>query len=190
MKDYVVIAGVNGAGKTTLYNTNQIYAAMPRVNLDEIVRTFGSWKNPKDVIKAGLISARRVRDYLRDGVSFNQETTLCGKGIIKNIRLSKEKGYYVTLYYVGLDSPALAKERVRKRVEQGGHGIPDKDIERRYSESLLNLKLVLPLCDRALIYDNSEEFINLAEFRDGVCQWFYKKLPRWMEDAGLIHPSN
>lgn len=53
MKRYILIAGVNGAGKSTLYYTMDSLKNMPRVNTDEIVRTFGVGKNPSDVIKAG-----------------------------------------------------------------------------------------------------------------------------------------
>ena len=34
--------------------------------------------------------------------------------------------------YRGVNNPEIAKERVRISVSKGGHGIPDKDIERRY----------------------------------------------------------
>ena len=84
MKRYILIAGVNGAGKSTLYYTMDSLKNMPRVNTDEIVRTFGDWKNPSDVIKAGKTAVRRVEEYFAKGVSFNQETTLCGNCEGKN----------------------------------------------------------------------------------------------------------
>ena len=46
MKKYILIAGVNGAGKSTLYQTLDSLKGMKRVNTDEIVRSFGNWKNP------------------------------------------------------------------------------------------------------------------------------------------------
>lgn len=49
MKKYILIAGVNGAGKSTLYQTIDSMQQMERVNTDEIVRTFGDWKNLSDV---------------------------------------------------------------------------------------------------------------------------------------------
>lgn len=52
MKRYILFAGVNGAGKTTLYQTNDDYIDMPRINMDEIVRGFGSWRVAADVSKA------------------------------------------------------------------------------------------------------------------------------------------
>lgn len=44
MKRYILFAGCNGVGKSTLYQTNDLFRNMPRVNMDEIVREFGSWK--------------------------------------------------------------------------------------------------------------------------------------------------
>lgn len=46
----------------------------------------------------------------------------------------------------------------------GGHGIPIKDIEKRYEESFCNLKTVLNLCDLAVFYDNTENFRRLQYF--------------------------
>ncbi|WP_312433265.1 MULTISPECIES: hypothetical protein [Lacrimispora] len=51
MKRYVIFAGVNGAGKSTLYQTFPRYHQMPRINTDEILRTFGDWKIISDVMK-------------------------------------------------------------------------------------------------------------------------------------------
>ena len=63
MKKYVLIAGVNGAGKSTLYQTMDSLKDMKRINTDEIVRTFGSWKKPADVMEAGKIAVNRVKEY-------------------------------------------------------------------------------------------------------------------------------
>ncbi len=183
MKQYILFAGVNGAGKTTLYYTNQMYKELMRINVDETIRSFGSWKNPSDVIKAGLMCVRSIHDCFRDGISFNQETTLCGKSIIRNIRKAKNLGYRIELYYVGVASPDLAKERVHERVKQGGHGIPDEDIERRYYESLRNLSLVIPLCDKVTVFDNSDGFIKLAEIENGKYKWSSEKKPKWYDEV-------
>lgn len=110
MLKYVVIGGVNGAGKSTLYISEPNMWKLPRINTDEIVREFGDWQNVSDVMKAGKIAE----------ISFNQETTLCGKSIIRNIQRAKELGYTIELHYVGVDSVDIAKERVKKRVSKGG----------------------------------------------------------------------
>ena len=61
---------------------------------------------------------------------------MCGKSIINNIRKAKKLGYQIEMHYIGLDSVDIAKERVKQRVEHGGHGIDEKDIEKRYEEHL------------------------------------------------------
>jgi len=120
VKKYVVIAGVNGAGKSTLYQTDDNLKGLSRVNVDEIVREIGDWKNTSDVFLAGKIAIKRIAEYFEKGISFNQETTLCGKCIIRNIMKAKSLGYFVELHYVGVDSVEIAKERVKHRVSQGG----------------------------------------------------------------------
>ena len=89
MKRYVLIAGVNGAGKSTLYQTLESLKNMPRINTDEIVRSFGNWQNKSDVFAAGKIAVRTMSAYFEQGVTFNHETTLCGASIIKNIKIAK-----------------------------------------------------------------------------------------------------
>ena len=181
MKRYVIFAGANGAGKTTLYQTNDMLKSMPRVNVDEIVREFGSWNVPGDVLRAGRKAVTLIKDYFNNGISFNQETTLCGKSILKNISKAKELQYRVELYFVGLDTPELAKERVLQRVKAGGHGIPEKDIERRYYQSLENLARVIPVCDHVELFDNTETFRQIATFEYGECVDKDEKLPSWCQ---------
>ena len=57
----------------------------------------------------------------------------------------------------GKDCPPYpAIERVKARVEQGGHDIPAHVIQRRYGKSLRNLmNEYMNLTDKTLIYDNS-----------------------------------
>lgn len=182
MKKYIIFAGVNGAGKSTLFQTNPQLFDMPRINMDEIVREFGNWRDVQDVLTAGKIAVKRLKNFMAEGVSFNQETTLCGKSIFRNIQSAKSAGYFIELYYVGVDSAEIAKERVRLRVLAGGHGIPEQDIEKRYHESLLQLKAVLPLCDLSVLYDNTEKFVRIADFENGNCSGKVSKLPLWVKD--------
>ena len=112
MKKYILIAGVNGAGKSTLYQSLQSLQGMPRVNTDEILRDFGDWRNMADVMTAGKIAVKKIARYFDEGITFNQETTLCGKSIIDNITKAKNRGYFIELHYIGVESADIAKERV------------------------------------------------------------------------------
>lgn len=182
MCKYVVFAGVNGAGKTTFYLLFTEMRDMPRVNVDEIVREFGRWDNVSDTITAGKIAVRRVKQYFNERKSFNQETTLCGQSIVRNIKTAKQLGYYVELYYVGLDSEDLAVERVKNRVAKGGHGVPEADIKKRYKKSLAQLKNVLPYCDKVTLYDNSNTFIHIATYENNKWDLTDIPIPEWCKD--------
>lgn len=186
MKKYVLIAGVNGAGKSTLYQTLSGIKNMPRVNTDEILKSFGDWKSLEDTVKAGKIAIGLIDRYFAEGRSFNQETTLCGRAALKNIRTAKEKGYFVEMHYVGVDSAETAKKRVRMRVARGGHGIAESDIERRYIESFKNLKLILGECDMTAFYENTDKFRRFAIFKGGEPVVLSKTLPEWFQRCGVI----
>ena len=179
-KRYVIFAGVNGAGKSTFYTVN-ITDKIPRkrVNSDEIVKEMGGdWRNTKEQAEAMKEAVKRINEYLKKGISFNQETTLTGNSIINNIKKAKQRGYIVEVYYVGLESADLAVERVSQRVKKGGHGIKEEDIRRRYEQSLKNLQKIIPLCNQIFIYDNTNLFSCVAFYKNGdlVCQkdcgWF------------------
>jgi len=67
------------------------------------------------------------------------------------------------MVYTCLDSVELVKARVESRVADGGHSIPEEVIERRYEWSLRNLhKLYLPVCDRWIAVDNSQDELRLS----------------------------
>lgn len=179
MKKYVLLAGVNGAGKTTLYQSLQSLRGMPRVNVDEILREFGNWRNTADVMTAGKIAVKMIARYFEEDITFNQETTLCGQSILKNVKRAKEKGYFIELHYIGVDTVEIAKKRVLERIRLGGHGVSEKDIERRYIETFRNLKIVLPDSDLAALYDNTSEFRRFAIYKNGTPERISQNVPIW-----------
>ena len=64
--------------------------------------------------------------------------------------------------FLWLRSPEQAIERVKERVRQGGHHIPEETIIRRYYSGIKNLLLhYFPLADTAIIFDNSSDQSNL-----------------------------
>ena len=187
MATYTIFAGVNGAGKTSIYqsiyyndNKNE-----KRINTDEMVARLGSWKDNNLQIKCAREAIKLIKEYISKGVSFNQETTLSGKSIIRNIKMAKDNGFYVVINYIGVDSPEIAKERVKIRVENGGHGIPDKDIERRYYDSLNNLKDIISICDEINIYDNTTRFREVINIENGYLIWKSNILPEWIKDIEI-----
>ena len=90
---------------------------------------------------------------------------------MKTIRMAQNAGYSVTLLYFWLNSPELAVERVKARVEAGGHNIPEETIRRRYYVGIdYFFHHYAPVSDRWILADNSQTpFRVIAEgTRGGV----------------------
>lgn len=191
-KIFYLFAGVNGAGKSTLYNTESLDINIKdtvRINTDEIVRKIGNWKNDSDQIKAAKIAINLRNDCFQYGKSFNEETTLTGKTILKNIDKAKEQGYELQLFYVGLNSSDIAKEKVKNRVEKGGHNIENDVIEKRYYESLKNLKKIISKFDKVYLYDNSIKYKNIFLFSDNTILFKDKNITWSREDIEIMENS-
>jgi predicted ABC-type ATPase len=116
------------------------------------------------------LKLKRIDELLNSNQDFSFETTLSTKSFINTINDAKFKGYYVTLIFFWLESIELAKDRVQKRVSEGGHNIESDVIERRYKSGIKNLfRLYCNKVDSLLIYDNSKaesELIAEKEIED------------------------
>ena len=185
-KIFYLFAGVNGAGKSTLYsseNLNNDIKNSIRINTDEIVKKIGDWKNNSDQIKAAKIAINLRNECFQNGKSFNEETTLTGKTILKTIDRAKELGYELQLFYVGVNSPEIAKERIKNRVEKGGHDIKNDIVEKRYYESLKNLEEVILKFDKISLYDNSKKFKNILLFSNNEIFFKDNESINWSKEA-------
>ena len=171
MPDFFIIAGCNGAGKTTASFTilPEILNCREFVNADEIARGLSPFQPEKVAFDAGRIMLQRMSYLFERGETFAIETTLATNTYKQKITAAQQQGYTVTLLFFWLNNVALAKERVKTRVLEGGHNIEPAVIERRYPEGIRHLfASYLPLVDEALIFDNSEgEHVLLAEKFNG-----------------------
>ena len=121
-----IISGSNGAGKTTASFTvlTDILNCKEFLNADEIAKGLSPFQPETVSIDAGRIMLSRIKDLLRLKVDFAFETTLASKAYAKYILDAQAKGYSVTLLYFWLNSPNLAVERVKSRVQSGGITYP------------------------------------------------------------------
>lgn len=158
MPNLYVIAGCNGAGKTTASFTllPEILDCNEFVNADEIAKGISPFNVDAVALESGRIMLKRINELLEEKKSFAFETTLSTKSYVSKIKAAKKNGYNVTLVFFWLRNDDLAVERVKVRVKEGGHNIPEKVVRRRYFAGLKNLfKLYLPLCDDWIVFDNS-----------------------------------
>ncbi len=151
-----MIAGPNGAGKTT---TAMSFISSEMIdeflNADEIARGLAPLHPESMSLTASKLMLKRLKE-LDANKTFAFETTGAGTNYIKDLKEAQGKDYEVHFMFLWLPSPELAVKRVAKRVEQGGHHIPENTVRRRYYAGIKNLIIhYLPLVDRALILDNS-----------------------------------
>lgn len=170
MPDLYIIAGPNGAGKTTTAVTllPDFLSCVEYVNADNIARGISPF-NPESVaFQAGRVMLHRMKELVEKGMDFAFETTLSAKSYASFFKFCKLHGYDITLIFIYLDSFETAKERVKSRVQKGGHSIPEKIIENRYKKGLINLRnIFINLSDAVIIFNNSGiEPVLISEFID------------------------
>ena len=153
-----IIAGPNGAGKTTFATEFLPYEAkcINFINADLIAAGLAPFRPEKAAIRAGKIMLHQIDECIRKGESFAFETTLSGRTYIKKINEMKSERYRVVIYFLKLASVELAIERVKLRVSEGGHNVPEHDIRRRFEKSWINFQaLYKQLADKWVVFDTS-----------------------------------
>ena len=154
-----IISGYNGAGKTTASYTMlpEMLECSEFVNSDEFAKGLSPFKPEKASIQASRYMITKIRYLLKKQKDFAVETTLATRTLLKTVRMAQNAGYTVTLLYFWLNSPELAIERVRARVEAGGHDIPEETVRRRYQVGIdYFFHYYSPICERWILADNSQ----------------------------------
>ena len=153
----LIIAGPNGAGKTTFareFLPNE--AGCPVfVNADLIAAGLAPFAPEGAAIPAARLMLQELARHFAARTSFAFETTLSGRGYLRLIDQWQAAGYRVKLIFLHLDCPEEAIARVAQRVRQGGHGIPEQVIRRRFAAGLHNFyQDYAPKVDAWMLYDN------------------------------------
>ena len=157
-KKIIIIAGPNGAGKTTFaqeYLPNEANCPI-FVNADLIAAGLSPFRLADAAIRAGRLMLEEIDNHARAGRTFAIETTLSGRGYVRRIRQWRADGYTVKLIFLSLATPEEAITRVKSRVSQGGHDVPEAVIRRRFNAGLRNFQNIYRHCvDNWFGYNNS-----------------------------------
>ncbi len=160
MKELYVISGANGSGKTTLANIVLKEKDLKFLNADEIAKEISPDAIDKVPITAGKEYIRRLNKYFDDNISFAVESTLSGKNIINVIERARKQNYKIILIYIFLSSCTTCIERVKTRVQNGGHNVKEEDIIRRYYRSIVNFNdIYKDKVDEYMVFYNGYEYV-------------------------------
>lgn len=175
-----VIAGPNGAGKTT-FSAEFLPAFMncrEFLNADLIAAGLSPFAPETQNLRAGRLLLTRIKELTKARQDFGFETTLAGRGYIPKLNEMKNHGYRIVLFFLWLPSADLAVARVKNRVRQGGHNVPEPVIRRRFESGIRNLfHLYRTRLDAWWLYDASRLPPKVvAEEEDGELRLFHSGL--------------
>ena len=187
----IVLAGPNGAGKSTLFATRiESFFSGPFINPDLIQRDELRDPSPEAAYRASEIAAERRAEYLAAGRDFVTETVFSHPSKLALINEAKDRGFSVRVMHVGVEFPDISVLRVKGRVKEGGHAVPEAKIRERYERSAPLIRAAVLKADRGFVYDNSRIGILprlCLTFHGGVLYRAAGGLPGWI--TGLYGPD-
>ncbi len=166
-----LVVGPNGAGKTTFYEEILRPATgLPFINADVIARDRWPEDASAHAYEAAGIAAEQRQARIEEGRSFVAETVFSHPSKLDLLRSASAAGYRLYLYVV-LIPEELAVQRVRVRVELGGHDVPEDKIRGRFHRLWKLVREAIVLADESEIRDNSRAktpFRPVARYHRGM----------------------
>jgi predicted ABC-type ATPase len=163
-----VLAGVNGAGKSSVGGSILMEHGLSWFNPDTYAREL-MVQLGMDTAKANGLAWGYGRSKLEAAMaqrtSYAFETTLGGR-TIADMLAKATRTHDVMMFFCGLSSPEQHIERVRLRVANGGHDIPEGKIRERWTGSRVNLIKLIPHLARLQVFDNSTEALPGQDIPD------------------------
>lgn len=175
---------------TTLQNFIQSYGmSSEKLKAAKIYTKFSIQQNKivfsgkiNSYIAADIASFIRVK-LLEKGISFSFETVFSHESKLNIMKQAKKLGFRVYLYFITTDDVEININRVKVRVDKGGHPVPTEKITERYHKSLNLMYEAIKVSDRAYLFDNSGKYYELvAEINSGKeisLTDYDKKIPNW-----------
>ncbi len=171
----LVIAGCNGSGKSSFsnvltpenvipfdydYHYLKIYNSLMEFDLRDRMAHNSAWDLFNNSIEAAISS----KNYFCYETNFNSSPLHWPNKF-------KEHGYEINMIYFCLESVDQAIERVTIRVENGGHHVPSKEIQKRFYDGYKNLNKYYPEFDNIHLLNSSfynEEPHYILSISNGV----------------------
>lgn len=173
MPEIIVFAGPNGSGKTTITRLAKIVD--PYINADEIKMTVHCTD-----LEAAVLAEKMRQERINELGDFTFETVMSTRRNLDLLRNARDKGYFIRCIYVLTADVRVNVSRVRSREENGGHGVPEEKIEKRYERALGLIPELVQVCDVMHIYDNTETPFRIFKKRKDV--YFFWENDDWTKE--------
>jgi predicted ABC-type ATPase len=181
-----LVVGPNGSGKSTFVRLTLAgqRPGVPFVNA--AILAAQRWPDPDEAMRRAAEAsdmARTVREQLlADRREFIAETVASHPSKVDLVAQAAQAGYYVAIHVL-LVPEDLAVQRVARRFQAGGHGVPEDKIRARHQRLWTHVAAMIPLADAVELYDNSgDRPRSVASFirgeLAGAARW-----PDWTPDT-------
>src|SRR6202012_1354079 len=150
MKRLDLVVGPNGAGKSTFVELT-LAPLLPKsvfVNADEIAKRRWPADAPTHAYEAAPTPADTRTRLIELGQSFIAETVFSHPSKLELIDAAHAADYPVALHVL-LIPEELAVQRVKHRVQAGGHDVPEDKIRQRYQRLWALIATAIAHCDLA-----------------------------------------
>ncbi len=130
-----------------------------------------------------------LSDFLRTQLIRNRkkiscETVMSHSSKLDLLDFSNSCGYKNYLYFICTADPKINIDRVRLRVQQGGHSVNEEKILSRYYRTLGLLSKAVKKTYRTFLWDNSEEEpkLILEVFKGEKVTFYQNTIPSWVNE--------
>lgn len=164
-----IITGSNGAGKSsvgaaylpteirekyTIFDGDKLALEKRKELYPSQIKSLKEARNAASewVIKEFIVKTKatiKAKDHFVYEGHFRDTSTL------KTPRQFKKEGYYLSLIFMGLTDPHVSELRVINRAKEGGHSVPQYEIESNFYGNLVMLNKNYNFFDEVLIIDTS-----------------------------------
>ncbi|MDE5837952.1 MAG: zeta toxin family protein [Paramuribaculum sp.] len=193
--ELIVIAGPNGSGKTSVtqkFLHHEWAEGTVYINPDQVANEkFGDWNSQQAVLNAANFCKEWRERCIKNKESFVFETVFSAEDKIDFLIRAKEAGFFIRVFFISTQHPAINAARIVKRVMEGGHDVPIRKIISRYAKSIINCEAIASLVDRLYVYDNSvnnKDAQILFRLKEGKLEKIYvNQVPDWAKNIIAGH---
>lgn len=165
-----LVVGPNGAGKSTFVRLVLVPGRpwVPFVNADVIAAQRWPDDPESHAYEAADVAASTRSELILRREPFIAETVFSHPSKLDLLREAAAAGYYAALHVLMVPED-LAVARVKERIANGGHSVPEVKIRERYHRLWSLVAEAISLVDTATCYDNSRNSgpLEVAMFVQG-----------------------
>ena len=178
-----IVAGPNGSGKSSLYTYADLAGwdgSVWIINPDLLTVDIAAGEK-LETTPANLAAVERIEAWLNASLNVYQtigvETVLSSSKYRRLVERAHDRGFQVRMIYVLLRTAELQIERVKLRVQNGGHDVPEDKIRSRRTRSFEQLAWFARTVDRLDIFDNSSGEPELMATKVGTALVWHRRPP-------------